>query len=316
VLLRDYAITPDVFDETSYTHPAACDQALRYLKEVLLNEGIVRDLRNGEWRSVFANNARPWHIRGKELLKKLGQQNRLVAFAPALADPPRCDIDWCQEAVETHHTVPFAGGVIVTERVKTAFQREPLVGRIDRLGSAPWWASRGSSVSVKRHIREYLAQLAPILRHANSFMFIDPYLDPAKRRYREFPELIRAAGGRDPAPLIELHRCAYEGSGEARSCPLEGDREYFRRRFRNSLREVVRAAGVKVRVFIWKQRLHDRYLITDLIGISLANGFDTGDSFDETSWSRLSRDHRDKIQRSFDASARFGDLCEPPFEIE
>lgn len=72
-LLADYAITPDVFDVTSYSHPDVCDAELRNLKEVFLTEGLVRDLRAGEWRRLFANDGRPWHHRGMELLKNLAQ---------------------------------------------------------------------------------------------------------------------------------------------------------------------------------------------------------------------------------------------------
>ena len=52
------------------------------------------------------------------------------------------------------------------------------------------------------------------------------------------------------------------------------DPEHFQRRFRNGLGEVLRAAGLSAVVFIWDD-FHDRYLISNLVGISLPNGFDT-----------------------------------------
>jgi len=156
VLLRDYAITPDVFDETSYPHPEVCGAELRHLKDVLLTEGLVRDLRAGEWRLLFADHARPWNHRGKELLKKLVQQDRLVSFEPHLESTPADDAEWCREALGTDGVLALMGGIIVTESVKAAFPAEDLVARIDRLASAPWWASRSSSVSLRRDMGEYL----------------------------------------------------------------------------------------------------------------------------------------------------------------
>jgi hypothetical protein len=303
VLLREYAITPDVFDVTSYAHPDTCDAELRGIKEVLLTEGLVRDLRAGEWRRLFVNDGRPWHRRGKELLKKLAQQNRLVAFRPTVSGSPPDDSAWCQEALRTHGVVPFTGGVIVTEPVKAGFPADPLVARIDRLASAAWWAARSSSVSLRRSMVEYLNQLEPVLRRANSLMFIDPHLDPAKRRYGEFSQLLEAAGRRSPAPAIEIHRVCYESSGPARKFPMSVDPVYFERRFRHGLQAPVRAAGLRVQVFIWDD-FHDRYLISDLIGISLPNGFDTTrDPTSLTRWSRLGRRDRDDVQREFDPSS-------------
>jgi hypothetical protein len=60
------------------------------------------------------------------------------------------------------------------------------------------------------------------------------------------------------------------------------------------------SAGIQVEIFIWDDH-HDRYLITDLIGIGMENGFDTTtDPNAITTWMRLSRATRDDIQREFD----------------
>ena len=56
-------------------------------------------------------------------------------------------------------------------------------------------------------------------------------------------------------------------------------------------------------VFIWDD-FHDRYLISDLVGILMANGLDTDNAPGVvTAWARLERDNRDDVQREFDPSA-------------
>ena len=94
-LLADYAITPDVFDVASYSNEDACRESLELIREAMLTDGLVRDLRAGEWRPLFEDNNRSWHHRGKELIEKLVTQNRLIEFAPALPNQPADDQGWC-----------------------------------------------------------------------------------------------------------------------------------------------------------------------------------------------------------------------------
>ena len=70
-LISEYALTPDVFDQTCYGSAEVCGVHLQGLTEILLHEALVRDLRGGEWGKLFLGNHRVWHLHGKELLKKL-----------------------------------------------------------------------------------------------------------------------------------------------------------------------------------------------------------------------------------------------------
>lgn len=299
-LLADYAITPDVFDVDSYSNEDACRQSLELIRETMLTEGLVRDLRAGEWRRLFEDNNRSWYSRGKELIKKLVTQKRLIEFVPALPNQPADDQGWCAEALGTHQAVPLSGGVIVTESVKATYPQEPLVARIDRLGSAPWWASRSPSVTLDRSIEDYKEHLDLVLRYSNSLLFVDPYLDPRKREYEKFDELLVRAGNRMPSPLIELHRVCYEGSGPNREILKVEDIE---ENFRHGLESPLQGAGLEATVFVWDD-FHDRYLISNLIGISLPYGFGTGVYPSRTRWTRLGRSDRDDAQREFDKASK------------
>ena len=128
----------------------------------------------------------------------------------------------------------------MTERVKNAHADDERVGRIERIGSTEWWVARSPSVRLPRTLAGYTEHLGPILRCSNSLLFIDPHLDPAQGRYREFSALIEMAGHRAPAPAIEIHRVCYEGSGRERQFPLRQDKTYFRRRFGAELGVVYR----------------------------------------------------------------------------
>ena len=296
-LLADYAITPDAFDLTSYSSEEIGRLHLREIGKVMRTEGMVRDLRAGEWRRLFASDGRPWHRTGKELVKKLAAQGRLIGFQPARHAVPADDVAWCAEALATHIVTPLTGGIIATEPVKDLYRSEALVARIDRLNSAPWWQNRSTSVRLARSLTAYRQHLEPILRCANSLQFIDPHLDPIRPQYSEFADLLNGIG----APVVEIHRVCYYGAGSSREIL---DLDDWEEHFRTGLDASLRTADLQAEVFIWDD-FHDRYLISNLIGISLPNGFDTTNNPDDvTTWTRLGRDTSDDIQREFDPASR------------
>lgn len=298
-LLTEYALTPDVFDVTSYTSEEVTDLHLRSVKDVLLSEGLVRNLREGEWANLFSSNYRPWHQRGKELITKLALQKRLIPHQKMGDATPSSDTDWCDEALDSHRMNPL-GGIIVTNCIAPMYSDQPLVAPIHKLTSAPWWAGRSPSVRLCRTFAEYNLHLDLILRHVNSIMFIDPHIDPSLPRYQDFIRLVQLAGNRTPAPIIEVHRVCYRESGLNRQILDPSDIEA---RFRNIFSAAMRAVGLIVEVFVWDD-FHDRHIISDLVGISLQNGFDTTNAVNvKTTWTRLGRQDRDDIQREFDPAS-------------
>ena len=292
-LLGEYAITPDVFDVNSYQTDEACGLHLRSLKEVLLDEGLVRNLCDGQWQEIFSAADRTWHNGGRELLRRLRGQGRLVAFPAMRSQLPTTDDEWCAEALASHRREALVG--IIATRPVADTAADPAAVAIDRLGGASWWAGRGPSVRLRLCLADYLAVLQPVLCHAKSLIFIDPFLDPGHQAYAGFADLLRAASHEEP-PLIELHRKAKEGRDLLRQEDLEPG-------FRTSLQPVATELGVPIHVYVWGD-FHDRYLISNLVGISAQSGFATPRGQpDHTTWTRLSRTHRDDVQREFESGS-------------
>jgi hypothetical protein len=297
-MLAEYALVPDIFDSACYSGAGLCDVHLQNLKEPLLNEAIVRDLRLGEW-SGYVRNMPGLHPRGKELLEKLLKQNRLCRSRANLNQQPADYRQWCQEAVGSHVNEPLTG-IMTTNSLAEENNANDKIASIEKLSNAQWWQDRSASVRLVRNTAEYQKHLRLILKYANSLMFIDPYLDPSVRRYREFVELLRAAHHAGPAPYIEIHRVSGKDSGRER---VGKGNAYWEKLFSDALGAVVAPLNIHVEIFIWDD-FHDRYLITDLIGIQLPNGFDvTTNPHDVTTWTRLGRKDRDDIQREFDPAS-------------
>ncbi|SMP77944.1 hypothetical protein SAMN06295888_12932, partial [Desulfonatronum zhilinae] len=214
-LLEEYALTHCVFDSATYADPEIGRVHLERLKETLLAEGVVRDLRDGEWSRVFHAGNRSWHLMGKELLKKLKTQNRLVPYPAVSQDAPFSDVEWCNEAIASYQNKPLTGIVTSFELAKT-FHGNPLIASVDRLPSSPWWKDRSISTTLRRTKEEYLRLLEPLFRCAKSIMFIDGHLDPTKERYHDFIRLLGPLTRLKRKPLIEIHRGCYSGSGPDR----------------------------------------------------------------------------------------------------
>lgn len=297
-LLAEYGLVPDVFDTACYTSADLCEAHLQHLKEVMLDEGMVGNFRAGDWLRRFNNRQRPWHKRGQELLKKLATQNRLRLRPACLPNSPANDVDWCKEAVASHGAISLQG-IVATDSTCGQIEAQPLVVPITRLSSAAWWTPRSSSVRLNRTLAAYRQHLGLVLTCSNSVMFIDPHLDPSQSRYRDFLGLLQVMAGRAPAPLIEIHRVCYFDARDKRNQHNEAG---WRGSFASWVAPL-RAAGLAVEVFIWDD-FHDRYLISDLVGVSIPNGFDTTtDPSSSTTWTRLGRADRDDVQREFDPAS-------------
>jgi hypothetical protein len=299
-MLVEYALIPDIFDANCYDSPELCSSRLEHIKDALLEEALVRDLRNGEWCKYFQTrlkkNGDPLPQRSKEIIKKLIKQNRLRRVPAIQETLPSNYLEWCHEAIISHGQEPL-NGVITTQSVATAVSQPDLVVSIDKLSSAIWWQNRSPSIRLLRTTEDYIRHLHLVFCHANSIMFIDPYIDPVNDGYTEFNQLLAAIKKNDLPPVIEIHLCHLADS--ITKSQYETD-------FRNKLSNVINKAGLTVKVFIW-DHFHDRYLISNLIGISLPHGFGIsapGTPHPMTTWTRLGRKDRDDVQCEFDSASK------------
>lgn len=295
-MLSEFGLTHDVFRASSYSTPEVCDLHLRNLKRVLLDRGLVRDLRQGEWQNYFKEHIGEWDPRAKELVKKLVAQNRLKKAPAANPITPKGDAEWYQEAIASNVGNPL-DGIITTKATAGTMPQSPNVSAIEKVDCCDWWNDERQSVSVRRRTEDYLPVLTPVLAKANLLMFIDPHLDPSRPGYSEFIEILMAARRFDDCPpLIEIHRVCYHGHGACRTVLSESD---LRRAFQG-LDEPLRSAGLTATIYAWDD-FHDRFLITDLIGILMGYGFDISQAAAEmTTWARISREERTRLQREFD----------------
>lgn len=301
-MLDEYVLVPDIFDPAAYSHPALIEVCLPHLKEPLLQESLVRDLSDGGWSKYCLDNAGGLHRLCKELLRKLVQNNRLRRFPLAAAAAPVSAIEWCHEGRAGIGTDSLTG-IIASHGTKQHFDCGE-VASIERLTGTPWWQRRSPSVTVDRKTADYLTVLRRVLIQARSLMFIDPNLDPSSWSYREFALLLEPLAGRDVKPRIEIHRSLAKGDGRDRTLPSVAE---WQASFA-SLAQALRQRSLQAEVFGWDD-FHDRYLIADVVGMTVPAGFDVTTKLNDFStWNRLGREDKDRFQRLYDPAANAAKL--------
>lgn len=295
-MLDEYVLVPDIFDPAAYSDSALIDAYLQFLREPLLQEALVRDLVDGGWCKYCVENSGNMHRLSKEFVKKLLQGNRLRKFPKQATQELVCVSDWCNEGLATN-VVETLTGIIAAHSTKQAFNQSE-VASIERLTATPWWQGRSPTISVDRKTADYLRLLSRVLVQANSFMLIDPYLDPSSPGYGQLHQLLAPLAGRNPKPKIELHRSFNKGLPQQ----LTPDEAYWKAAFAGFGAQL-KAYGLIAEVFIWSE-FHDRFMISDVIGINASAGFDvTNRPNDIAVWSRLGRKTKDDVQKQFDPAA-------------
>ena len=296
-MIAEFAIIPDVFDPKSYPSSDAAESSLHGLMAICREEAFVRDLYDGAWSRQFKQNLARWHASTKEVIETLVKENRLRRFPRKLQHLPGDDAEWCYEAASDR--AKPAPDMIIAGDPATLGYEDDCITPVMKIHKTRWWQNRSSSVRVKRQTEDYLKTLGPILKHANLFMFIDPHVDEREQNYAEFSQILQKIGHHPRSPRIEIHIWGGKGTSSRSDWDARTQKTH----------EVLTKARLNAAVYVWSGNFHDRYLITDLVGISLPNGFDIATkNAKETNWARLGRNDREKTEMDFDLNGqRFGE---------
>jgi hypothetical protein len=271
-VITEVAINPCVFDKGCYSHESLCRHCIGNLWAALERDAMARDLREGDWAKHVIAQARGGALEttARHMVQTLRKKNRFtVAPSELPSEPPDYDA-WCEEAKLSDARSDLAG-IIVSEAGLANHNAHPKVKSVEKLNKVSWWQDRSLSAKTARSTAAYLRALGTVLTCAKYLMFVDAFLDPKKPRYADFVSILRAAKrATGPQPKIEIHRVIYEGSGPARRIIKKEELEGH---FRAALESEIKALVLQVEVFIWDD-YHDRYLLSDVIGLSVSNGFD------------------------------------------
>ncbi len=172
-------------------------------------------------------------------------------------------LSWLANAEAEHALRPFHG-IIAADNPNN----RPFILResdLDETQPPPLWAVARSRV-VKRTAAEMVEVLQVLLRMAKTVLFVDPNFGPRSRNFRVVLEGCLVAM-LDQHKKCQAHRIEYHTGDD-----LEGGD--FTTLCHGHLTDII-PNGVRLRLVRWRSReLHNRYVLTDVGGISFGQGLD------------------------------------------
>ncbi len=305
-MLHEFAVSPDIFLSSAFGVKIDKDAfipgvthghlALSSLLKGIERFGVIRNLSGGKWWEVVDGRKEGLHPKSREVLKKLNFNGRVVAAPARMEGSPTAEKDWLAEAVASHGAEPkitqFFGTDEFCASVKGADHENLPVG-ISRMPYCLPFSGGGCSIKIKRNINAYIEVLRPLIKYSRSLMFIDPYLDLSAPNYADFVILLEAIASINPDAEVELHR-------QIKPSPRDPilTASDWKQRFAQVIATRPALNKLSVSVFVWDE-FHDRYFVSNLMGISVPYGFDTTVKDEATRWSMLSTEDANDVREEF-----------------
>lgn len=233
----------------------------------------------------------------------------LVQLKQTMVERKNCSWDstlnsWFDNAIIEHDRYPFKA---IVARSNPENRPEIIIEDNLNVRSCLAWDAP-HSISVHRKAPEMAVVIEMMLARCLWVKFIDPHLSPDKRGYSEslrvFLNILAGERPVGPPEYVEIHT-ALQNADEA----------YFRRSFEKFI-----PAGLQVTLFQWQERpggqsLHNRYILTDLGGVSFHHGLDAGHDGDTDDITRLDCQQYELYCKQYNQATPAFDQAEPPLVI-
>ena len=216
--------------------------------------------------------------RMEELIARLS--HAMVQRLHAAWHPGR---SWAENAVEEHHRVPFHA--ILAQRNP---KPEPAILVADDLDETTRRWNHPRSTTVRRTAEDIADAVGGMLRAATDIVFVDPYFAPHRGKFLKVLRACLGACFKNRAvasPNIRVFSSDREQNGTF---------EFFEMECRKRLPRILPAGqNLTIRRLQERpggERLHNRYILTELGGVSFGAGLDEGKAGSMDDLALLERD--------------------------
>jgi hypothetical protein len=206
--------------------------------------------------------------------------------------------------VQEHARHPFSA--VMTRKNPSA---RPEILCEDALEATPcpgWENPHG--ITVNRKASDMAAAVQQMLACCRWVRFIDPYISMGKWRHKQsLSSFFMILGGERPVGQVERIEFHTKGNGATTV-------------FLKNFYEEIIPVGLTVTLFRWLERpseekLHNRYILTDLGGVSFHHGLDAGEDGEIDDVTRLDREQYLYRCKLYDPASLAFDQATPPFVI-
>lgn len=256
-MIKEFALDPAV--------PAQSFKDCRFFLDALrIENGKVLARFPKNWKRMVYDAAQMLHQGKVELSRIEASLGAMTACALFSCGRPSGDPaeSWLKRALIEHERSPFTA--IITSEAKPG---TPYVIAADDAYTSREFQSAGQH-EIARTAREIVECVGLLLRAARVVKLVDPHFKASAARWRR--GLQRLVEIVPPGAVVEIHR---QDSGE-----LEGNQRSW---FDGPVQRVLKN-GVIVKVFLHpKNRMHNRYILTEQGGASFGTGLDDHEDGDE-----------------------------------
>ncbi|PNU18600.1 hypothetical protein C2E25_16800 [Geothermobacter hydrogeniphilus] len=212
--------------------------------------------------------------------------------------------DWLTNALEQHVQEPFYA--IISNY---SDPDKNVLGATEVTETDPLWKAQRTLI-VPRKAAPMASAVGKLLSSANHIVFVDPHFGPENVRHRRpFKSFLwhSIMGRKGALPSVEVHT------------QVKSTEEFFRQECEERLVPLI-PSGVCVRFVRWTAReggqaLHNRYILTDIGGVSFQHGLDEGGEGEMDDISLLDRQSYEQRWAEYVGEAQIFDRLEEPFEL-
>jgi len=289
-MLYDYACTPQVFSDEALDANSAHFTLLAMFLRGVLENGMIADLNNGDWKKNVIQNINQLPSKYKDkiahLYQSLKDKNLIVGHKKSDLKPSN-EEEWLKLVELSNEKVPFYEIISLLE---TEYSHS-----LEDVLDSEKWIQRSRTHYVVQNEENLRIELKPILSYAKKVTLIDPYFSTLRPKYRTtlgvIAELLRDQRGNNQKGTIEIH-IRYKAG--------ETDDNRFLNSWKRSSQEIFQKHGHICKLFQWDKAdtWHDRYIITDQCGVHVGAGLDDRDEGKST-WSKLDYNTLSDIVKDF-----------------
>lgn len=295
-MIYEYAVEPACLGEWS---------AFRYLIENFgVPQGRLISEFPGKWLKMVYISCGSFSFQQKQKLQVELARIKKQGLCKS-SRPYDSNLDWLDNALAQHSNKPFRAIISVENNAKNQ-----IIDASEITESDPLWGVQRTMI-VPRNALAMAAAVNTLLSAAKHIIFIDPHFGPENARHRRpFQAFLRAAiqNRSVDMPVIEVHT------------QVKATEEFFRDECSNRLTALI-PAGLTVRFIRWTARpggqpLHNRYILTNLGGVSFLHGLDDGKTGETDDVTLLDRESYEQRWSDYVGENPAFDLAEEPFELQ
>jgi len=279
-------------------------QTFRYLIEKFgVSQGRLISAFPRKWLKLVYASCGEFTFRQKQILQS--ELSRVKKYG--LCDSSRIydgELGWLENALIQHGIKPFHA-IISTEDD----EKNQVVAAAEMTEANPLWGTQRTMI-VPRKAEDMAASVNTLLLASKHIILIDPHFGPENARHRRpFQAFLQVAAQNrsNGMPTVEVH------------AQIKSTEEFFRDECRTKLVNLI-PTGLTVRFVRWVARdggqpLHNRYILTDLGGVSFQHGLDDGRPGETDDVALLDRDSYEQRWAEYATDDPAFDLIEEPFEL-